>query len=142
MTAGTDDVSMEGEAFRRLLALPQDEPCWMLNLLRFHDQAQYQPGDPEYGEPPVSGAEAYRRYGLENRRNPLLPPGERMWLGDPKLMLIGPADEVWHLAFVRNYLTLRSFVDLISSPEYRLAARHRRAAVADSRLILNGASNF
>ena len=42
-----------------LLELGGDQPIQMLNLLKFHDVAQYD--DP--AEPKISGREAYMRYG-------------------------------------------------------------------------------
>jgi hypothetical protein len=109
----------------------------MLNLIRFRSMAEYHSDDPEYGQTPVSGEKAYRRYFREARALPVSAPGQWIWEGDPKAILIGPSSEYWHLAFVRHYFTIRSFVDMIKSPEYKRAARHRRAATLDSRLILN-----
>ena len=46
--------------------------------------------------------------------------------------LIRPEGE-WDKAFVMRYPTRQVFIDMLSSSEYRTHARHRTAAVADSR---------
>ena len=50
-------------------------------------------------------------------------------------MLIGPPEERWDLAFIAEYPSVAAFVAMLRDPDYRLAVRHRQAAVADSRLI-------
>jgi len=128
-------VNPEREQFKAIFALPLDRPVLMLNLLRFRGQAQYAPDDPEYGEPPVSGAEAYRRY--SQTATPVFDRvgGTQHWIGQPELTLIGPADETWDLAFIARYPTAQAFIDMLRDQGYQRAVRHRNAAVADSRLI-------
>jgi uncharacterized protein (DUF1330 family) len=107
----------------------------MINLLRFREFAAYRDSDPEAGETPVTGAEAYRRYGTEAAPHFTKVGGKQLWIGAPELMLIGPEDERFDLAFVAYYPTAQAFVDMLRNPDYQRATRHRTAAVADSRLI-------
>lgn len=131
-----DVVSMNEPGFRQLLELEPDRPFGMLNMLAFRPIALYTPDDPEYGAPEITGEAAFRRYVRENARNPVRAPGGMAWQGQPLASLIAPPAERWDLVFVRTYDTVSSFVEMISSPEYRKARRHRAAAVAASRLIV------
>jgi uncharacterized protein (DUF1330 family) len=51
------------------------------------------------------------------------------------MVVIGPEDEHWDLAFVARYPSAASFLDMLTDPVYRAAVRHRQAAILDSRLI-------
>jgi uncharacterized protein (DUF1330 family) len=122
------------EQFKAIFGLPLDRPVHMINLLRFRDVAAYRDSDPEANER-VVGAEAYRRYGAEAAPHFAKVGGKQLWIGAPELMLIGPQEERWDLAFVAYYPAAQAFVDMLRNPDYQRATRHRTAAVADSRLI-------
>ena len=115
-----------------LAEFPGDTSVVMLNLLRFREQAEYPPGE---DEEPCTGFEAYIRYG--GGVMPMIESagGERVWQGRPAAMLIGPQDKHWNLAVLVRYPTAQAFVNMVSSPEYQEIARHRGAALVDSRLI-------
>ena len=118
------------EAFQVFKDLPRDEPVQMLNLLRLRDQAAYPDGRA------ATGAEAYRAYG--KRSGPIFQRvgGQIIWRGEPKLTLIGPADEAWDLAFIAAYPSAAAFLEMVTDPVYQSeAVPHRQAAVLDSRLI-------
>jgi uncharacterized protein (DUF1330 family) len=123
------------EQFKAIFGLPADRPVHMINLLRFRGFAAYRASDPEANESPVAGAEAYRRYGAGAAPHFAAVGGKQLWIGAPELMLIGPQDERWDLAFVAYYPSAQAFVDMLRNPDYQRATRHRTAAVADSRLI-------
>src|SRR5436853_4046278 len=74
---------------------PNDTPLVMLNLLRFHEVADY-PG----GEPQVTGLEAYVRYG--ELVQPFLAGvgGQIEWQGQAHPSLIGPEGEQWDACFL------------------------------------------
>ena len=122
------------EQFKAIFGLPLDRPVLMLNLLRFRETADYALQDPEAGDR-ISGAAAYERY--SHAATPVFDSvgGTQVWIGSPELLLIGPEDESWDLAFVARYPTAQAFVDMLKNPQYQSAVRHRNAAVADSRLI-------
>jgi uncharacterized protein (DUF1330 family) len=123
------------EQFKAIFGLPLDRPVHMVNLLRFRDFAIYRDSDPEADEARITGAEAYRRYGAEAAPHFEKVGGRQLWIGAPELMLIGPQDERWDLAFVAFYPTAQAFVDMLRNPDYQRATRHRTAGVADSRLM-------
>jgi uncharacterized protein (DUF1330 family) len=115
--------------FAAFKALPRDVEIMMLNLLRFRDRAAYEDGRN------VTGAEAYAAYGRDSAPVFRRVGGEILLRARPEIVVIGPADEHWDLAFVARYPSAASFLDMLTDPVYRVAVRHRQAAVLDSRLI-------
>ena len=124
-----DYVNPEKEAFRQFRELDGDGPVHMLNLVKLKDSAVYEDGTM------VSGKEAYAAYGRES--SPVLKKvgGRIFWSGAFELMLIGPQDQTWDIAFIAEYPNSQAFVDMVKDPEYQKAVKHRTAAVATSRLV-------
>jgi uncharacterized protein (DUF1330 family) len=122
-------VDPEREQFEAFKALPRDEPVMMLNLVKYRERAAYD------DRSDVTGAEAYAAYGRESAPVFERVGGEIVWRGNPQVMLIGPFDKRWDLAFVARYPTAGAFLEMVTDPVYREAVKHRQAAVADSRLI-------
>lgn len=125
----TGYVDPEREQFETFKTLPRDMPIMMLNMLRFRDKARYEDGRD------VSGAEAYAAYGKESGPIFSRVGGEIIWRGTPENTLIGPKDERWDLVFIARYPTAGAFLEMVTDPDYRIAVKHRQAAVLDSRLI-------
>lgn len=122
-------IDPERDQFEAFKALPRDEPIMMLNLLRFRDKAAYADGRD------ATGAEAYEAYGRESAAVFQRVGGEIIWRGRPEVMLIGPKDKRWDLAFIARYPTAGAFLEMVTDPHYQEAVKHRQAAVLDSRLI-------
>ncbi|PCI63953.1 MAG: DUF1330 domain-containing protein [Kordiimonadales bacterium] len=129
MSSYIDPERAQFEAFKDL---PRDVPLNMLNLLKLNDRAVYEDGTT------VTGAEAYAAYGRDSGPIFKRVGGTIIWRGEPKLMLIGPEAETWDLAFVAYYPTASAFLEMVTDPDYRIAVKHRQAAVADSRLLRCG----
>lgn len=126
----TGHIDPEREAFKLFKELPRDEPIQMLNLLRLRDKAAYPDGRE------VSGFEAYKTYGQTSGPIFKRVGGTIVWRGAPKLTLIGPSEENWHLSFVAAYPSAAAFLEMVTDPVYQNeAVPHRQAAVLDSRLI-------
>ncbi len=125
----TNYVDPEREQFEAFKALPRDQPVMMLNLVRFRANAAYEDGRE------ATGAEAYATYGRESGPVFHRVGGEIVWRGTPQLMLIGPKDILWDRIFVARYPTAGAFLEMVTDPAYRVAVKHRQAAVLDSRLI-------
>ncbi|HUG45620.1 MAG TPA: DUF1330 domain-containing protein [Sphingomicrobium sp.] len=125
------------EAFDAFKDLPRDEPVEMLNLLRFNSQAAYPPGHECAGRS-LSGAQAYKLYSQASAPVFARLGGTIVWSARPQLVLIGPADELWDMAFVARYPNAGAFLAMVTDEEYRRAVTHRQAAVATSRLIPTG----
>jgi len=126
----TGHIDPERAAFEAFKTLPRDEPVQMLNLIRLRDQAAYPDGRQS------TGAAAYKTYGEQSGPIFRRVGGSIIWRGEPKLTLIGPADERWDLAFVAAYPSAGAFLEMVTDPVYQSqAVPHRQAAVLDSRLI-------
>lgn len=117
------------EDFARFREMDRPGPVHMLNLVRFRERAAYDDGTV------ATGAEAYSAYARESGPVFKRLGGRQVWAGKPELMLIGPQDEAWDLAFIAEYPSADAFVAMLRDPDYRKAVRHRQAAVADSRLL-------
>lgn len=131
-----DEGSIEPgrEAWAEFKALPRDRPIHMLNLIRLKALADYPADHPEHGQG-RTGKDAYRSYGRSTA--PILARlgGRQVWAGRPEVVVTGPADERWDLAFIVEYPDAHAFLSMVTDEEYRTAVQHRSAAVADSRLI-------
>ena len=119
-------------------SLPRDTPIHMLNLIKFHDLAQYPVDHPDHGKG-VTGREAYRIY-AEGFQDVAAKLGAKMvWQPPLECVVTGPADE-WDEAFVMGYPNAGAFLAMVTDPHYIAdVVPHRTAAVADSRLIRFGA---
>lgn len=114
--------------------LPNAEPIFMLNLLRYRDEAAYEPGQ---GFAPCSGREAYfTRYIPAFARATEGYAIEPFWIGKVGSLLIAPPDEIWDDIAIIRYPDFATFRRMANSPEYhRDAEPHRLASLADWRLI-------
>lgn len=121
-------------AFDAFKALPRDQPVEMLNLVRYRALAAYPPDHP-CAPLGLTGAEAYARYGEDSGPIFQRVGGSVIWRAAPQLVLTGPVDEAWDLAFVARYPSAHAFLAMVTDPDYRLAVAHRQAAVLTSRLI-------
>ncbi|MEO0399133.1 MAG: DUF1330 domain-containing protein [Pseudomonadota bacterium] len=130
----TDYLDPTREQFGVMMKLPDDGPIHMLNLVRFRDEAAYPDGHPNAGAD-LSGAAAYRAYGAASAPIFERVGGAIVQVWDPRLVLIGPEDEVWDKAFVAGYPSAAAFGEMVKDPDYQKAVVHRQAAVLTSRLI-------
>jgi len=114
-----------------VMAMDQDQPVTMLNLLRFADQA-----NPGFGCDGMTGQQAYEEYG--RRVAALDPPfkGTPVWLGNGVATVIGPEDEQWDQILIVTYDSASDFLSAVSRADYLEAAPARDAAIADSRLVM------
>ena len=119
-------------------SLPRDTPIRMLNLIKFHDLAQYPADHPDHGKG-VTGRDAYRTYAEGFRAVAERLGAKMVWQGDLECVVTGPADE-WDEAFVMGYPDSVAFLAMVTDPGYKAdVVAHRTAAVKDSRLIRFGA---
>jgi len=126
-------VEPSPERLKAFLEQGQDDSSIvMINLLRFRERAAYPPGsDAE----PCSGREAYQRYGAGVIGQIAAAGGRVLWLGSVQASVIAPEGEAWDDAVLVEYPSRKAFVEMVSQPEYQAVARHRTAALEDSRLI-------
>ena len=105
----------------------------MLNLLRFRDVADY--GDLEPHRV-ISGAEAFDRYVAETTPLLVSKGGEVVFSGRASTFFIGPEAERWDRAMLVRQPSVSVFLAWARDLGYMKGAlAHRRAALADSRLL-------
>ncbi len=131
MTQYRDTERAQFEIFK---SLPRNTPINMLNLVQFHERAEY-PADHPLAADKLTGAQAYANYGAAS--GPVLARvgGGIIWRGGFEVSLIGPADEAWDAVFIAQYPNAGAFLAMVTDPEYQKAVVHRQAAVMNSRLI-------
>lgn len=113
-----------------LAGLPGNTPIVMLNLLKFKPIADYGDGAATY-----SGRQAYKLY-AEQALGKLAAIGAAvLFLGEAKGSLIAPPDEQWDEILLVRYPSIEAFIGMLAAADYREAAKHRTAALEDSRLI-------
>ena len=122
-------VDPDRDRFAQFKDLPRERPIHMLNLVRLRAQAAYADGRV------ATGLEAYRAYGRESGPVFRRLGGRQVWSGRPELVLIGPAQERWDIAFIAEYPSGAAFIEMLRDPVYREAVKHRQAGVEESRLI-------
>ncbi len=122
------------EQFDAFKALQRDAPINMLNLVRFNEHANY-PAGHVHADKGWSGKRAYDEYGCSSRPIFQSVGGKIIWRGAMEIMLTGPQDKQWDIAFIAYYPDASAFLAMITNVDYKLAVVNRQAAVLDSRLI-------
>jgi uncharacterized protein (DUF1330 family) len=123
-----DPTSAQAGAFAATATA--EEPVFMLNLLRFKDRA-----DGIDADDAITGAEAYARYAANTAKHLERVGASIVWAGACDTALIGPGEEEWDVAAVVRYPSRAAFLEMVGDEDYLAGARHRTAALADSRLI-------
>ena len=108
-----------------------------LNLFQFNEQAQYQPGDPEYGTPEaqVTGREAYERYGAAAGKVIAALGGRVVFSTAVDQIMIGPSEPEWDLAAIMYFPTRAAFMAMLTDPDFQAESRHRKAAMANHYML-------
>ena len=121
--------------FEQLMPLAQDPtpgPIAMVNLLKFHDKAQYADGRRDN----VSGREAYMRYVAEMGPIVEAAGGRFLFSGEVKGLVIGEVEELWDAVGIAEYPSRAEFHRIATSPEVQAIGVHREAGLAGQLLIL------
>ena len=127
-------IDPDRQAWEVFKSLPTDTPIQMLNLVRLRPMADYPADHPDHGQG-KTGLDAYRTYGRTSAAIFARVGGRQIWAGKPQVMVTGPQDEAWDLAFIAEYPSSQAFIEMVRDPDYREFVRHRTAGVADSRLL-------
>lgn len=107
----------------------------MLNLLRFHEVADYSEFPDLAPDEPITGREAYQRYMAHTTPYLVESGGSMMLMAAGGKNLIGPADEQWDVAMIIRQRSLADFMAFSSNPGFVAGMGHRKAALLDSRLL-------
>ena len=123
------------EQMTRFAKDAHDGPVVMVNLLKFHERAQYSEDDAEHGED-ISGAKAYDRYGkgLEALAADPQIGLEVLYGGSAHGYLIG-GGEAWDRVLVVRYPSRQHMLRMMRDPRYQEAHRHRVAGLKHQELI-------
>ena len=120
------------EQTKAFLAHPKSAgPVFMLNLLKFKDQAEYDSGEQ------VSGREAYARYAKafgEMLRESGIEGVETVFGGNANAVLIGEG-EGWDAVALVRYPDAATMFATVSSDAYRSIHFHRKAGLEGQMLI-------
>jgi len=136
---------INSEAVQKAIdTIPEDSPVFMLNLLRYKEQADYVNGS---DAAPCSGREAYFERYIPAFTKIVTERGitgfSPFFIGNVMANLIVPTDEYWDDVAIIEYENYAAFRSVIESPEYeRDATPHRDAALEDTRLIAMSKMTF
>lgn len=123
------------ESARALLAFAGDGPVLMLNLLRFRAWADYAEAPELAPGGPVSGEAAYDAYVAHTRPYLEASGGAVVFEGPAGPWFIGPEAESWDRAMVIRQASVAALFGMARDPACAAGLGHRRAALADSRLL-------
>ncbi|TWB20341.1 hypothetical protein FBZ89_10752 [Nitrospirillum amazonense] len=132
-----DDTRAALDAAGRTLA--EAGPVYMVNLVRYRDQATYEATFEAASDlPPCSGSEAYfQRYA---RAFQTIARGEDysvFWVGNVRGVLVGVAGEAWDDIVIVRYASFATLRRILENPAYaEQAAPHRHAALADWKFMV------
>lgn len=114
------------EQFQDFFGAAEDGPFVMVNLLKFHEKAQYEDGS----EPELSGREAYNRYGVEVAKLVTALGGKIRYSGAVTGLMIGEVEQMWDAVALAEYPSLAAFQKMALSPEMHAIEHHRKAGLA------------
>ncbi len=129
---GRDGAGPTAEQWKRVLALPADQPITMVNFFKVRAEATYADG-----EAGVSGEEAFRRYSSVS-----IPAMER---NGGRFLYVGPfggafvgGEEDWDLVAVGQYPDRAAFIAMQKDEAYRDCYYHRTAACERQKVVFCG----
>ncbi len=103
-----------------------DGPIWMVNLMRYHEVAQYGDGG---GTDAISGREADDRYApLDVLADIGAAP---VFVADVDAQLLGDSPQ-WDRVAVVKYPTRRSFIEMQARPDFQEKHVHKEAGMAET----------
>lgn len=113
------------ERIQSLMEPGPDGPIFMVNLLKFKDQAEYEDGR----ETDLTGREAYAIYGRAVAE--LLPKfgGKPVFIGDVTFLSLGQVEELWDEIAIASYPSRGDMVRMSMSPEWQEISVHRTAGL-------------
>ncbi|MEL6830661.1 MAG: DUF1330 domain-containing protein [Pseudomonadota bacterium] len=121
----------------KLMSLPADTPLAVLNLFEFHERANYQPEDPEYGTDAaeISGQDAYRLYSDIAGELIQALGGRIAFSTAAEQVLIGPDYADWDVAAIMYFPSRGAFMQMMMDPGFQETSRHRKAALKHHYMI-------
>ena len=103
----------------------EDEPIFMVNLLKFKKLAQY----PDKRETNLTGQEAYAIYGKEVVEHLAKVGGKPIFGGNVERLMLGEVEDLWDQVAIAMYPSRKAMLEMISDPDYIESAQHRVAGL-------------
>ncbi|MEM7687538.1 MAG: DUF1330 domain-containing protein [Pseudomonadota bacterium] len=125
-----NQLSPTPEQLQALIGNPPEGRVVMVNLLKFHERAQYEDGDRG-----MSGGEAFSKYaeGLFALIEKL--GGKALYSGKVAGIVIGEVEDNWDRIAFMELPSIAAFQRMLMSPEYQEIASHRSAGLKGQLLI-------
>lgn len=125
-------ITPNREQFEQLSQAPDEGPVVMLNLLKFKAKASDGSG---------SGAAAYGRYGNAAVEMIEAQGGKVLWAGRGRQILIGDPAEDWDQVLLVEYPSRKAFIEMVTTPEYDEAHKHREQGLERTMLVACSATD-
>ena len=113
------------EQMAEFLEPGNDEPIYMVNLMKFKEKAEY----PDKRTTDLSGKEAYAIYGLEVMEHLKKVGAESVFFGKVERLMLGEVEELWDMVAIAKYPSRKAMLKMISDPDYIESAKHRSAGL-------------
>lgn len=97
----------------------------MVNLFKFREHAAY----PDGSESDLAGRDAYMRFQEPAEKHIHDHGGRVLYAGDVTYLMLGHVDEMWDGVAVVEYPNRKTFVQMLTSPEFQALAIHRDAGL-------------
>jgi len=104
----------------------QEEQIYMVNLLKFREQAHYEDGR----RSTLSGKDAYQLYAEEVSRLITEVGGYMAFVGDIGRLMLGEVEDLWDVTAIAVYPSRTAMLEMIQMPEYSKISVHRSAGLA------------
>lgn len=126
MDVTNEVMPTSAERINEMLEPGPDGPIYMVNLLKFKEQAEYEDGR----ETDLTGRQAYGIYG--RGVSELLPAygGKVIFVGDVTFLMLGQVEELWDEVAIAQYPNRGALVAMSSSKDWQALAVHRTAGLA------------
>ena len=103
-----------------------DTPIFMVNLLKFKDEAEYEDGR----ETDATSAEAYGIYGQEVQAHIQKVGGKGIFGGKVSRLVLGEVEELWDMVAIVMYPSRKAMLAMVGDAAYLASAVHRTAGLA------------
>jgi uncharacterized protein (DUF1330 family) len=121
------------EQWEALAKQNDDGPVCMINLLKFKDKASYSDGR----ESDLTGLEAYQIYSANTRDLVEEAGGKILHTSIIEGMIVGEVEELWDVAAIVEYPSIKSFMDMVNSHEWKEYSIHKEAGLSGQLNILS-----
>jgi uncharacterized protein (DUF1330 family) len=121
------------EQWEALAKQNDDGPVCMINLLKFKDKASYSDGR----ESDLTGLEAYQIYSANTRDLVEEAGGKILHTSIIEGMIVGEVEELWDVAAIVEYPSIKSFMDMVNSQEWKEYSIHKEAGLSGQLNILS-----